>query len=397
MKKIRVIRIINRLNIGGPTYNAVYLTKFLEPDFETLLVSGMKDDTEGDSSFIARNYGIEPMFVKDMQREINPINDYKGYTEIKKIIQDYKPDIVHTHAAKAGALGRLAARACKVPVVLHTFHGHAFHSYFGPLKTRFFVEVEKYLASQSTAIVAISPSQKQELSEVYKICAPEKITVVPNGFDLSRFTEKQEALRKQFRAQYSLSENDIAIGIIGRLVSIKNQALFLKAFQKLKATVTEKIHGFIIGDGEDRAMLENLCQELGLSFSTNGKTDIIFTSWILDMERAYAGIDIVALTSLNEGTPSCLIEAQAASKPVVSTNVGAVQEVILPNVSGLMVPSGNVMLLTTELQKIVEQPALRKNMGAEGKKYVLQKYGYERLVTDMRNLYIQLLNTKNRF
>ncbi|HEY6162907.1 MAG TPA: glycosyltransferase, partial [Bacteroidia bacterium] len=130
----RVLRIINRFNLGGPTYNAVYLTRYMPPGYETLLIGGMKDESEESSEFIARDLGIEPVIISSMKRSINPFDDLKAYNEIKKIIREFRPDIVHTHAAKAGALGRRAAFACKVPVTVHTFHGHVFHSYFGKAK-----------------------------------------------------------------------------------------------------------------------------------------------------------------------------------------------------------------------------------------------------------------------
>src|SRR5580704_14239503 len=141
----KVLRIINRLNLGGPTYNAAYLSKYLEPEFETLLVSGMKDHTEESSEFIVNRLDLHPVYIPEMYRELHPFRDYQSYYKLRKLIEEYKPDIVHTHAAKAGVVGRLAALHSGVPVICHTFHGHVFHSYFTPLKTRFFLEIERYL------------------------------------------------------------------------------------------------------------------------------------------------------------------------------------------------------------------------------------------------------------
>src|SRR6185295_2272303 len=225
----RVLRIINRLNLGGPTYNAALLTKHLAPEFETLLIAGTKQDSEESSEFIVKNLGISTLAIPEMQREINLSNDRIAYKKIKDIIRDFKPDIVHTHAAKAGTLGRLAADSLKVPVIVHTFHGHVFHSYFNPIKTKIFLNIERYLARKSTGIIAISEKQMYELSEIHRICSPGKIKVIPLGFDLDKFQEDIEMKRKSFRSKYFVDDNEIAIGIIGRLVPVKNHPLFLKA------------------------------------------------------------------------------------------------------------------------------------------------------------------------
>ena len=166
------------MNLGGPTYNATYLTKFLAPKFETKLVVGSINTTEGSSHHIAEELGVEPCFLPEMQRAISPVQDRKAYKKIKNLIRDFKPDIVHTHAAKSGALGRLAASSLKVPVILHTFHGHVFHSYFNSIKTKAFIRIERHLAQKSNKIIAISPLQKKELCEDFKICKPNKIEII---------------------------------------------------------------------------------------------------------------------------------------------------------------------------------------------------------------------------
>lgn len=225
----KVLRIINRFNLGGPTYNVAYLTKYLAPEYETLLVGGMKDESEASSDYIINKLGIEPIIVEEMKRSINPVNDYLAYKKIKNIIKEFKPDIVHTHASKAGTLGRIAAAHCNVPVIVHTFHGHVFHSYFNQVKTTVFKEIERYLAKKSSAIISISEIQQKELALDHKIAPLEKIKVVPLGFDLDRFQENKDEKRKTFREKYQVKENEIAIGIIGRLVPVKNHSLFIQA------------------------------------------------------------------------------------------------------------------------------------------------------------------------
>lgn len=396
----KILRIINRLNVGGPTYNVGLLTKHLPAtynQYETLLVAGMKDDTEESSEFILNKLAIKPHYIPNMYRAINPLKDLPAYQEIKQIIRNYKPDIVHTHAAKAGALGRLAAYEMGVPVIVHTFHGHVFHSYFGNLKTQFYIYLERFLASISNGIIALSPQQKHELSNLYKIANPQKINIVPLGFDLNRFQENQTPKRQQWRQQYHLQPNEIAIGIVGRLVSIKNHELFLNAAQQIAQQTRQQVRFFIIGDGDQRRFLENKCRELQLTHNTQNadkKPLVTFTSWIKNIDEAYAGLDIVALTSLNEGTPVSLIEAQASNKPIVSTQVGGVQDVVVPNVTALLSPSNCTPNFANNLLKLIENDNLRTAMGKNSYEFVKQKYCYTRLVNDMHYFYQHLLAKK---
>ena len=176
----KVLRILNRLIIGGPLLNATYLTRYMSPEFETLLVVGEKEDHEHDADFITDQFGIKPVYVPEMGRSINPLKDYKAYQQLKKIIKDFKPDIVHTHAAKPGAVGRLAAKNMKVPVIVHTYHGHVFHSYFNKLKTRFIIETERWLAKRTDTIIAISPQQLTELTKDFNIAPAEKFRIIPD-------------------------------------------------------------------------------------------------------------------------------------------------------------------------------------------------------------------------
>lgn len=391
----KILRIVNRLNVGGPTYNVGFLTKYLNPYYETLVVSGMKDDSEESSAFILSQLGISPTFIPNMHRALNPLRDLSAYRHIKQIIQDYKPDIVHTHAAKAGALGRMAAIDCGVPVVVHTFHGHVFHSYFNTLKTQVFIGIERYLAARSSQIIAISPQQKTELGDTYKICSSDKISVIPLGFDLSRFEERQAEKRAQFRQEYQIGENELAVAIVGRLTAIKNHTLFLDAFRQVLQETSRPVRAFIVGDGEDREMLEAHARNLSLPFSTPenpiSNAPLIFTSWHKEVDKVYAGVDMVALSSLNEGTPVTLIEAQAANKPVVSTQVGGVVDVVLNRQTGLLSPSGDTRAFADNLAHLIQNDRLRHQLGSNSRARIAQQYSYTRLVSDMEQLYDRLL------
>ena len=394
----KVLRIINRFNLGGPTYNVAYLSKYMSDDFETLLVGGAKDETEESSDFIVNNLGLKPIIVEEMLREINLKNDYAAYKKIKKIIQEFKPDIVHTHASKAGTLGRLAASSCGVPIIIHTFHGHVFHSYFGKLKTLFYKTIERYLARKSTIIIAISEIQKQELVEIHKICRADKVKVIPLGFDLSKFQENILEKRKSFRLKYNLDEDEIAISIIGRLVPVKNHVLFLEALKIVSEKTSKKIRAFIVGDGEERENIELKAKDLKIPLvdgtKTNEKSLLTFTSWIKEIDIALAGSDIVALTSFNEGTPVSLIEAQAANKPIVTTNVGGIENVVIPFQTAILCENNNIDQFSESLLKLIEDTTMRDAMSVKGWNHVKEKFHYTRLVNDMENLYHSLKQGK---
>lgn len=392
----KVLRIINRFNLGGPTYNAAYLTKYLPEEYETLLIGGDKEESEDSSQHILDELGIKPVIIPEMRRAIRFGNDYAAYKKIKQIIEEFKPDIVHTHASKAGTLGRMAAFSCKVPAVVHTFHGHVFHSYFSKARTSVFKRIEKKLAEKSSAIVAISELQKKELGEIHKITSSDKIDVIPLGFDLDRFQTDLDQKRIQFREQYQVSDDEIAIGIIGRLVPIKNHTLFLKALKKVLDSTKRNVRAFIIGDGESKEDIIALAETLGIEYSQSNiefrKTPLTFTSWIRNIDVVNAGMDIIALSSLNEGTPVSLIEAQACNNPVVSTNVGGIENVVVNGKTGLLSQINDIDGYAQNLLELVENDSKRQEMRQNGWDHVKNSFSYKRLVKDIDSLYKKLLD-----
>ena len=390
----RILRIHNRLITGGPSLNALYLSKYLSSQFETLLVVGEKEDHEQNAYFLAEQMGIKPILIPDMGRSIHPLKDYKAYKKIQKIIRDFKPDIVHTHSAKPGAVGRLAASSLNIPVILHTYHGHVFHSYFGKLKTKIIINTERFLAKKSHALIAISDQQKNELTEDFHIADKDKFKVIPLGFELKKFSENPDEKRKKFRKEFNLEDDVIAIGIIGRLVPVKNHNLFLEGINYLLNTSSKKIKAFIIGDGETRQALENKAGQLNIPFSQDHdpNASLIFTSWRNDIDVINAGLDIIALTSLNEGTPVSLIEAQAAGKPIVSTRVGGIGDIVLENETALLSNINDITSFRENLLKLVENDDLRRSFHKKGADHVQKKFSVERLASDMSNLYYELLD-----
>lgn len=385
----RVLRIINRFNIGGPTYNATFLSAFLSDDFETLLVGGLPEPDEEDSLYIPEKYGVKPLLIKELQRTPNFKSDRIAYNKLKEIIKEFKPDIVHTHASKAGALGRKAALACNVPVIVHTFHGHVFHSYFGRLKTALFQFIERRLAAKSTKIIAISPLQKEELSQQFHICKPEKIAVIPLGFDLGQFQENLAEKRRVTREIHQLAADEVAVAIVGRLAPIKNHALFLSVIELLaQKKCTARF--FIVGDGMEKERIEREVARLTKMFDVR----IELTSWIKDIATFNAGMDIMCLTSNNEGTPVSLIEAQACNLPVVSTDVGGVKDILIPNETGFVVPKNDPNAFARALEKLIESKELRSEMSEKSWTFVKNKFHYSNLVHQTESLYRDLLQNK---
>jgi len=392
----KILRIINRFNLGGPTFNAALLTKYLSPDYETMLVGGREEDSEESSNHILEQIGVQGRLIDGMQRSVDLNNDRLAYKHIKEIIREFKPDIIHTHASKAGAIGRSAGIAYGKAKMVHTFHGHVFHSYFGRFKSSLYKNIERVLALKTDKIVAISERQKIELSRRYRICKASKIAVIPLGFELEKFQEDQAAKRKAFRSHFLLDDDEIAIGIIGRLVPIKNHKLFIDAFKHSLDNSNQKVRGFIVGDGTEREDLKQYSSGLGIDF-VNGdvsqmrKASLHFTSWIKGIDTVTAGLDIVALSSLNEGTPVSLIEAQAAGKPIITTKVGGVTNTVIPNQTAIVTEAEDPKSFHSGLLDLVEDVKLRQKLSEKGWEHASSKFHYSRLVSDMDQLYRALL------
>jgi len=392
----KILRIANRFNLGGPTFNVAYLTKYLPDQYETLLIGGDREENEASSSHILADLGIEPIIIPEMKREISLGVDMAAYRAIEKIIDDFKPDIVHTHASKPGAIGRLAAHNRKVPVIVHTFHGHYFHSYFNKLKTNMFKQIERSLAKRTSKIIAISEIQKHELSIEHKIAPPEKFEVVPLGFDLDRFRTDTQEKRRSFREEFNIQPDDVAVGIIGRLVDVKDHKYFLRLARHVLDNTTKKVRFFVVGDGEMRQELEAFCDEMSIPFNAHPDykpvdAPLTFCSWRNDIDRINAGLDIVVLTSKNEGTPVSLIEAQASGTPVISTNVGGVENVVEHGVTGYLAEVSDELKMAENLMALVENKPIRIEMRERGWSHVGERFHYSQLTSKMDSLYQQLL------
>lgn len=396
-EKIRVLRILNRFNLGGPTYNASQLTKHLEPDFETLLIGGPNEKDEHDSLHIPNSLGIEPVIIDSMRRSMNLVLDRAAYRDIKKIIKEFNPHIVHTHASKAGAVGRSAAFSMKVPVIVHTYHGHVFEAYFNGLISSVYKSIERNLARKTDAIIALSERQKADLTSRFRVCEKDQVHVIANGFDLAKFQEDKEIKRAQFREKYKLRNDEFAIGIIGRMVPVKNHAMFVDVVERVSKLHRGKVRYFIVGDGETSDEIRRLFiqKNIAVNDTTDPDTMVHFTSWQKQVDEIMAGLDILVLTSLNEGTPVCLIEAQAANCPVVSTDVGGIRDIVIDGKTALLSPSQDVETMSRNIVKLITDKKMYESMTLYGWEFVRDRFQYQRMVDDMKALYLQLLANKN--
>ncbi len=339
--------------------------------------------------------GLQLKKVKRFKKNINLLNDLIAYAEIKREIKNFKADIVHTHGAKSGFMGRLAAYKSNVPCIVHTYHGHHFHSYYNSFISLVLSGFEKMLGRITTVVVAISKWQKKELIEIYKIVAPEKVRTIVLGIEPAQSSIDPVEQRRGFRKKYTIDDDTIAIGIAGRIVPIKNLMLFVKVAAGLISATEKKICFFIIGDGYLKKQIEAQCAALNISFTEKAgeKASIIFTSWIEDIIPAMRAMDIVALTSYNEGTPLSLIEAQWCCKPVVATNVGGVKDIVLNNETGFLVNSGDKTAMVEKLKLLTENEELRNTMGLRATTYAKENFSKQKEVEAYKKLYKSLINS----
>jgi glycosyltransferase involved in cell wall biosynthesis len=382
-RPIRILRIIARLNVGGPAIHVTLLTEKLSaPAYESTLVCGTIGDDEGDMSYYAAAHGVTPVILPELGRSLHPLRDLRTIWKVYRLIRQYQPDVVHTHTAKAGFVGRMAAWLAGVPVIVHTFHGHVFQGYFSPTMTRVFLLLERMTARMSSTVITLTEGLRRDLADVYHITDKEHITVLPLGLDLAPFAA---VVRKNgaFRREHGIPADAALIGIVGRLVPVKNHRLFLDAAARVRAQVPDA-HFVIIGDGELRGELEAQVDALNL------RDAVTFTGWMQNLAPAYADLDINVISSVNEGTPVSVIEALAAGCPVVATAVGGLPDLLEQGAFGALVPSGDAEALAAAMVRVLREPP----DGGATQALMLERYGIERLVGDLRQLYGALLAAK---
>ncbi|HEX6731902.1 MAG TPA: glycosyltransferase [Pyrinomonadaceae bacterium] len=411
-ERTKVLRIIARLNVGGPAKHVVWLTAGLQQfGFDTLLVTGTVPEGEEDMGYFATEMGVEPNYIREMSREIS-LKDVITIWKLFRLFQRERPAIIHTHTAKAGTVGRIAGFLYRwiTPAVLlgrprdcrfvHTYHGHIFHSYYGPLKTRVFIFVEKLLARMVTdRLLVVSNQQQEEICGHFRVGKDSQFRVVPLGLDLKVF-DNGYSRRHLFRRELGLGDDVVLVGIVGRLTEIKNHELFLRSiarFKQISGDGEPAARFVVIGDGALRQSLEGLTDTLGL------KDNVIFVGNRKDPHNFYPALDLVALTSRNEGTPLTLIEAMANARAVIATSVGGVVDLLgepLPSTldyrectRGVSVPPDNEEAFAEALARLINDVELRNRLGQNGRDFVKVNYAKDRLIDDIKGLYDELTTT----
>ena len=388
-KRIKIVRIIARLNIGGPSLHVVNLNKGLSSDrFESLLVTGSPNTGEGSMLDYAQENGVQPLAIPEMVGEASlRLRDFKALVRLYQILRKERPQIVHTHTAKAGFLGRLAARLAGVPILVHTYHGHVLHSYYSPLKSWLLLQMERGLARTTDRLVAVSALGKEDLI-AYRVAPSEKISVIPLGFDLNPFLDC-ESLKGEFRGEIGLAADAKLVGIIGRIFPIKNHRLFLESAAQV-AEQESNVRFVIVGDGILRREMEQYAQDLGI------RQQVIFTGWRRDLPRIYADLDLLVVSSDNEGTPVSAIEAMASGCPVVATQVGGLPDLVQNGETGYLVPSKQPQALAAAMLELIRDPETAKQMGRSAQQSVMGRFSVNRLISDIEGLYEELLTSGKR-
>jgi glycosyltransferase involved in cell wall biosynthesis len=374
--------------MGGPALHVAYLADGLrQRGYDTTLVAGTLARGEDSMAFVADQLGVEVARIDELGREISPLRDLAATIRLAKLIRRERPQILHTHTAKAGTVGRVAALLAgsrRPPIIVHTFHGHVLRGYFGPLRSRLFLMLERWLAARTTALVAVSPQVRDDLVAL-GVAEPERFVVIRLGIELDERVAPTRDGRLESRRYLGIPGDRFAVGWIGRMTGVKRTDDVLLAFKRLRDGGVDACL-CMVGDGPDRGQLEQRAHELGVM------RDTLFVGYQEDVAPFYAAFDALVLPSGNEGTPVSAIEALAAGRPVVATRVGGVPDVIREGEDGFLVEAGDTEQLAERLAELAHDPALRERMGEQGRARVLPRYAVERLVDDVDRLYLSLLS-----
>ena len=396
MTAYRVATIITRLNVGGPvTQTAAIAEPLVSRGFENFLIHGALSPGEGDMSYLLPS-SVPRARVESMHREIAPLQDLRACWQTYRLLCRYRPDVVHTHTAKAGTVGRIAAIAYNLTTarrhragIAHTYHGHVFEGYFGSLTTRVFIAIERFLARRTDIVVAIAPTVRQDLVETYCIAPMSQVRIVPLGLDLTPYVAVNDEARARARVELGIAPGRLVVTTAGRLTDIKRHDLFIE-MAALVARRRPDVDFLIAGDGELRDALERLAHARGIA------SQVRFLGWRKDLPTLYGATDVFALTSRNEGTPVALMEAMATAVPGVSTDVGGVRDVIVSAESGVLVPFGSAEALATPMLELLASPERRRAMGARARADVLARFDLAHLVENTAALYRDLVAAARR-
>ncbi|MGE5273389.1 MAG: glycosyltransferase [Verrucomicrobiota bacterium] len=385
-----MLRAIARLNMGGPTLHVSYLTSGLrERGYETILVAGTVGQGEQSMAYVADELGVPVVTIPHLHRDISPIRDLLATVRLARIMRVERPTILHTHTAKAGAVGRAAALLAgrsRPPIIVHTFHGHVLRGYFGRFWTGVFRLLERLLARITDMLVAVSPEVRDELVAL-GVAPASKFRVIRLGIELDTRVSSDGAARAETRRVMGIPDHRFVVGWIGRMTGVKRTDVVLRGFRALRDEGVDAIL-CMVGDGPDRSGAEELAGELGIV------RHCLFPGYQEDVGRFFAAFDVFVLPSGNEGTPVTAIEALASGCPVVATRVGGVPDVVDDGVDGFLVAPAAVDELGSRLAELARDPELRARMGAAGRDRMATRYAVDRLVDDVDRLYRELLERK---
>jgi len=386
--RVKVLRVIARLNVGGPALHVAYLTAGLaERGYDTTLVAGTLGRGEESMEFVADAKGVSIEVIEELGRSISPLRDARAVIRLAQLIRRERPTILHTHTAKAGAVGRAAALlagGARPPIVVHTFHGHVLRGYFNRVATFGFRTLERLLARVTTKLIAVSPEVRDDLVRL-GVAPAEKFAVIRLGIELDQRVCSSDDQRTETRRVLGLGRGEpFVVGWVGRMTAVKRTDLVVRV---LRALVDRGVDArlLLVGDGPDREALERLAHDLGVV------KRCLFLGYQEDVARFYDAIDVLLLPSVNEGTPVSVIEALAAERPAVATRVGGIPDVVRDGVDGFLVDSDEPDALAERLAELAADPLRRTAMGEAGRARVLERYAVDRLVDDVDALYRQLL------
>jgi glycosyltransferase involved in cell wall biosynthesis len=381
--RLRVLRVIGRLNMGGPAHQAALLSGRRFPDrYETLLVHGTLAPGEASLADLSEAEGATMRFVPELRQPVHPLHDSQALLKLVRLARAFRPDIVHTHTAKAGFLGRQAALAVRPrPAIVHTYHGHVLEGYFGPAKARLYLELERALARVSDRLLGVSQATVDDLVRL-GVAPPERFRVLPLGLDLDPLAAPDEALRAASRGELGVGDGEVLLIFVGRIVPIKRLDRLLRAVAQARES-EPRLRLAVVGDGDERPQLERQVAELGIA------ADVFFLGYRRELRPVFAAADVAVLSSDNEGTPVSLIEAAAAGLPAVATDVGGVREVVTEE-TGILVPRDDVAALASAMAELAADAPRRESCGRAARQRALGRYGAERLLEDIDALYREL-------
>ncbi len=371
--------------MGGPAHQAALLSgrRFRPDRYETLLVHGTLAPGEASLADLSEAEGATMRFVPELRQPVHPLHDSQALLKLIRLARAFKPDVVHTHTAKAGFLGRQAALAVRPrPAIVHTYHGHVLEGYFGPAKARLYLELERALARVSDRLLGVSQATVDDLVRL-GVAPPEKFRVLPLGLDLAPLAVPDEALRAASRGEQGVGDGEVLLVFVGRIVPIKRLDRLLRAVAQARES-EPRLRLAVVGDGDERPQLEGQAAELGIA------ADVFFLGYRRELRPVFAAADVAVLSSDNEGTPVSLIEAAAAGLPAVATDVGGVREVVSEE-TGILVPRDDVAALASAMVELAADAPRRERCGRAARDRALGRYGAERLLGDIDALYGELV------